>query len=77
MPNFSYKIKDSKNDVTVGIVQASTKEAAAKILIDEGSTILSLDREKANFLQRSLKILNWVRVKDLVIFSRQLSVDLY
>jgi len=74
MPNFSYKIKDSKNDVTVGIVQASTKEAAAKILIDEGSTILSLDREKANFLQRSLKILNWVRVKDLVIFSRQLSV---
>lgn len=47
---------------------------AAEILADRQLTLLSLKEERMSISQRSLKILNRVKVKDLVVFSRQLSV---
>jgi type IV pilus assembly protein PilC len=74
MPFFRYKAKDESNETTEGMIQAASQDVAAEMLADQGLTILSLEVEKASFLESSLKILNRVKIKDLVIFSRQLSV---
>ncbi|MFA6255498.1 MAG: type II secretion system F family protein [Patescibacteria group bacterium] len=74
MPNFRYKATDENNEEVEGIVQAASPEVAADILTDQELTIISLVEEKSSFLERSLKILNRVKIRDLVIFSRQLSV---
>ncbi len=74
MPNFRYKARDEQNKTVGGVVQAASREVAAEILTDEGLTILSIELEEASLWQRSLKILKRVKIKDLVIFSRQLSV---
>ena len=74
MAYFRYRAKDELNQTTEGIVQAATTDVAAELLRDQGLTILGLEEERRDLLQRSLKIFNRVRSKDIVIFSRQLSV---
>jgi len=74
MPYYSYKAKDETNETITGVVQAASQDVAADILADQGLTILSLAQEERGFFEKSLKFLNRVKVKDLVIFSRQLSV---
>lgn len=74
MPYFNYKAKDENNETASGLVQAASQDVAADILADQGLTILSLVEEKRGFFEKSLKFLNRVKTKDLVIFSRQLSV---
>ena len=74
MPQFRYKAKDENNETTEGLVQAASQEVAAEMLSDQNLTVLSIVEEKTSFWEGSLKILNRVKIKDLVIFSRQLSV---
>ncbi|NUM25529.1 MAG: type II secretion system F family protein [Candidatus Buchananbacteria bacterium] len=74
MPYFRYKATDENNEVIEGMIQAASQDVAAEILVDRDLTILSLEVEKMGLQERSLKILNRVKIKDLVIFSRQLSV---
>ena len=74
MPYFRYKVSDPENNTKVGVIQAASAEVAAEILADENLTILSLTEEKISFFERSLKFLAKVKAKDLVVFSRQLSV---
>jgi len=74
MPYYRYKAKDKYNENSEGMIQAASQEVAADMLADQGLTIVSLIEEKRSFLDKSLKILNRVKVKDLVVFSRQLSV---
>lgn len=74
MPYFRYKATDENNEVVEGMIQAASQDVAADILVDRDLTILSIDIEKLGLQERSLKILNRVKIKDLVIFSRQLSV---
>lgn len=74
MPYFRYKAADQNNKNQEGIIQAASQDVAADILSDRGLTILNLTEERLSFRERSLKLLNRVKIKDLVVFSRQLSV---
>lgn len=74
MPYFRYQAIDQKSQRANGIVQAASQSLAADLLADQGLTILSIDEERIGFWDRSLKVLNKVKTKDLVIFSRELSV---
>ncbi|OGY45019.1 MAG: hypothetical protein A2744_02750 [Candidatus Buchananbacteria bacterium RIFCSPHIGHO2_01_FULL_44_11] len=74
MPYFHYKARSENSETVEGTIQAASADVAAEILDDKNLTILDLTEEKGTFFQSSLKIFNRVKVKDLVIFSRQLSV---
>jgi len=74
MPNFHYKARNEDNETTEGMIQAASADVAAEMLDDQNLTVVDLTEEQASFLQNSLKIFNRVKTKDLVIFSRQLSV---
>ncbi|MDX9892810.1 MAG: type II secretion system F family protein [Patescibacteria group bacterium] len=74
MPYFRYKATDESGQQLEGMVQGASADVAAEILADRQLTLLSLKEERMSISQRSLKILNRVKVKDLVVFSRQLSV---
>ncbi|OGY45711.1 MAG: hypothetical protein A2731_02115 [Candidatus Buchananbacteria bacterium RIFCSPHIGHO2_01_FULL_39_8] len=74
MPYFRYKARDNQSETVEGVVQAAASDVAAELLTDKNLTILSLEEEKASIFARSLKIFNRVKIKDLVVFSRQLSV---
>jgi len=74
MPYFRYKATDEINQTAEGMIQAASQDVAAEMLADQNLTIISLTEEKISFFERSLKVLNRVKIKDLVVFSRQLSV---
>lgn len=74
MPYFRYKAKNKDQETVEGVVQAAAQTIATGILADQGLTILSLRIERPNVFGQSLRIFNRIRGKDLVIFSRQLSV---
>lgn len=74
MPNFRYKVTDQKNETIEGIIQAASKEVAAEILADRNLAIIYLAEEQVGFLEKSLSFLNRIKIRDLVVFSRQLSV---
>ena len=56
------------------MIQAASAEVAAGLLADRSLTIVSLNEEKVSLTERSIKIFNRVKSKDLVVFARQLSV---
>ncbi len=74
MPYFRYKATDENNQTSEGMIQAATADLAADILADRNLTIISLAEEKVALGERSVNFLNRVKLKDLVIFARQLSV---
>jgi type IV pilus assembly protein PilC len=74
MPYFRYKVQDEEGRTNEGIIQAASQDVAAENLTDQNNIILSLTEERLSFFERSLGFLNKVKIKDLVIFSRQLSV---
>lgn len=74
MPYYRYKAQDDLGEATEGIIQAASQGVAADILSDKGYTITSISEEKIGFFEKSLSFLNRVKIQDLVIFSRQLSV---
>src|SRR3989344_5845213 len=76
MQYFRYRAKNKQNETVEGVVQAAGQGVAAGILDDQGLTIVSLRVEQLNIFRQSLKIFNRIRAKDLVIFSRQLSVTI-
>lgn len=74
MPFYRYKATTIDNETVEGMIQAASADVAAEILNDQNLTILTLNEEKISFRERLLRVLNRVKIKDLVIFSRQLSV---
>ncbi|MDD2807454.1 MAG: type II secretion system F family protein [Patescibacteria group bacterium] len=74
MPFYRYKANNIDNETVEGMIQAASSDVAADILNDQNLTILALNEEKISFRERMLRVLNRVKIKDLVIFSRQLSV---
>src|SRR5690242_17564348 len=75
MPIFSYKVRDSRGNELEGAVEAENETRASEVLRERGYQVLTVAAREApsignirfNFLQR-------VSPKDVVIFSRQLSV---
>ncbi len=76
MAIFKYRALNQGDHVLEGAVEAPSIELAEGALIDKGLRIIDIGEEKVN-LKEGLKFLNFlsgVTKKDLVIFSRQLSV---
>ncbi|MBI5134910.1 type II secretion system F family protein [Candidatus Uhrbacteria bacterium] len=78
MSLYNYRAKSPKGDYVEGIVEGSTDESAVSILRDKDLTIISLVVRKEGILEGSggggFKFFGGVKMKDLVVFSRQLSV---
>lgn len=70
---FEYKAKDKDNRLVKGMVEAESETAASEVLREKGLIIIALTERKGGWTA-GLQFLNRVKAKDLVIFSRQLSV---
>lgn len=73
MKKFAYEARDqSSNKITKSTVQAETENAAAHLLIQQGFTPLSIKEtsDETNFFA---KINGRIKVKDKVVFTRQLA----
>ncbi|MFA5853912.1 MAG: type II secretion system F family protein [Patescibacteria group bacterium] len=72
---YSYKVRDSRGATLEGAVEAENEEQAGNVLREHGYYVLSLIvRDEPSFTTRKFTFLRRVAPKDVVIFSRQLSV---
>ncbi len=75
MAVFDYKARDREGASVVGAVEAPTENVAIDVLKEKDLIVLSLaERRKTTMFQSSLSFLNRVKVRDVVIFARQLAV---
>jgi len=75
MAIFKYKALDREKKNVEGLIEAGTEKLAAETLQDKGFSIVSLKKHSEGKGEFSfLSVLNKVKLKDLVIFSRQFSV---
>lgn len=73
---FDYRARNKIGRIIRGAVEAETEAAALDILKDQDLSVISLEVKKREFLKalKEIKIFARVPIRDLVIFSRQLSV---
>ncbi|MCS6789112.1 MAG: type II secretion system F family protein [Patescibacteria group bacterium] len=72
---FRYQARTKEGELQVGFVEAGSRDSAEKILLSHNLFILLLEEvEKPNFFTRLLDFFNRVKLKDLVIYYRQMSV---
>lgn len=72
---FAYKAKSKEGQLQEGAVEASSREAAIDILQRNKLVILKLTaEEEAPIFTRNIRFFERVKKKDIVIFSRQLSI---
>lgn len=73
MPIFKYKARDDKKNIKEGLIKVSSEILVAETLKEKGLAVISV--KQAGTLQlKLLEILNKVKQKDLVVFSRQFAV---
>ena len=74
MPIFSYRArKKQEEDIFEGLVEAESESLAVDILEERGFMVLFVEEKKTGLANLEL-MLGGVKAKDLVIFSRQLSI---
>jgi len=73
---FYYQARTRKGDIRAGVIEASSKEAALALLekYDLYVTFLKEEERVLPFYAKELKIFRRISKKDLVAFSRQLSL---
>lgn len=71
---FKYKVSGQNKEIVSGMVEAVSEDAAADILRERGLAIISIREEAEGAGASGVFILNRIKVKDVVIFSRQFSV---
>jgi type IV pilus assembly protein PilC len=74
---FQYRAKTLQEEFKEGVIEAPNEEMASAILVEKNLIILSLkEKEKEVVWGKNLNIpfLNKVKLKDIVVFSRQLAV---
>lgn len=75
MPIFSYKVKDSRGTESEGAVEAENEAQASEVLRERGYQVLSVTaREAESVGEVRFTFLQRITPKDVVVFSRQLSV---
>ncbi|MEN9604940.1 MAG: hypothetical protein RJB39_625 [Candidatus Parcubacteria bacterium] len=72
---FSYKALDERNSPSNGTIDAINKDAAINSLQKRGYTILGIEgvEEHGNLLSKNFSIFGGIKVKDVVILSKQMS----
>jgi type IV pilus assembly protein PilC len=72
---YNYRSKNKDGEAMEGSIEAATKNEAIRSLSEQGLIILSLESERArDVFNINLPFLNRIKTKDVVMFSRQLSV---
>ncbi len=71
---FKYKALNRNQESANGLIEAVSENAAADLLREKGLTIISIEEESEGKDLQRFNILNRIKVKDVVIFSRQFSV---
>jgi len=72
---FNYQARTKEGEIQTGTIEAGSHEAAVKILQQHGLVVVFLEAiSEVPFYARSLKFLQKVKTKELVMFYRQLSI---
>ena len=72
---FNYQARTNTGEVQTGVVEASSREAALDVLQQYQLFVTALEESGAGpFYAKQIKLFNRVSAKDLVAFSRQLSM---
>lgn len=71
---FNYQARTKENQIQTGIVEAASKEAALNLLQKHGLYITLLEVIASPFYARKIKLFEKIARKDIVLFSRQLSI---
>ncbi len=74
MAEFLYKARNQAGNEVSGVVMAPSENVAYGMLRDKNLFIVSLKEKKTLDILKGLKLSGGVKAKDVVIFSRQLSV---
>ncbi|MDO8668687.1 MAG: type II secretion system F family protein [Candidatus Buchananbacteria bacterium] len=75
MSLFSYKAKNEKNQLIEGVVDAISEDVVVILLLEKGLSVLEIKKQNYKYFENKiLGFLNKVKVKEKVIFFRQLSV---
>jgi len=74
MPIYKYKAFDKDKKAQEGMVEANSKDYVGEILAEKGLSIVSILEVSSGKKKFNLDFLNRVKIKDIVIFSRQFSV---
>ncbi len=75
MAKFKYKARTKEGELQVGYVESFNKEGATNILTSHNLFILSIENaEVLTWYDRFLEIFKKVKQRDLMVFSRQLSL---
>ena len=72
MPNFKYQVLDSAGKSSSGVIDAASKNDAAKLLRADGKFITSLEVDNGGGLG-SYELFAKLNTKQLVLISRQLA----
>ena len=72
---FNYTARNNQGEVLSGLVEAGSRQAAINALQEKGLIILGIEKEGGEpIFSRKLKFFQRVKSKDMVGFSRQLSI---
>jgi len=71
---FNYQARSKEGEIQVGVVEASSKETALSLLQKHGFYVTYLEEGKAPFYAKRIKLFRRIAPRDLVLFSRQLSM---
>lgn len=74
MIKYSFQAQKPNGEPVEGVVEAETEALALELLQDEGLVPIGIEPLQTSLLDMNLDFLQRVKAKDLVIFSRQLSV---
>lgn len=75
MAIFTYKVRDPSGGVVEGAVEADSEGLATDLLRERGLQVLDLSRrDEIGFASKPLLLFQRITPKDVVLFSRQLSV---
>jgi len=70
---FKYKAIEQNGTAREGTIDAATRDLAVAALQRRGFVVVSItDEDTRPFLERNLSFFEGVRLKDLVVFSRQI-----
>ena len=71
---FKYQARNKQGELQVGFVEAPSRDGAISVLTSHDLFVLSIEeQEKRGIRQELFRFLNRVKVKDLMIFTRQLA----
>lgn len=71
---FKYQARNKMGELQVGFVEASTRDAASNTLMSHELFVLSIEStEKKSVFDALTRVFNRVKIKDLMVFTRQLA----